>query len=67
MIRLLSVAVIIVALLSSSLAWSDSSFVIEDIRVDGLQRVSTGTVFNYLPLKVGDTFDPSESPSIIKA
>ena len=67
MSRLLSVAVIIVALFCSSLAWSDSSFVIEDIRVDGLQRVSTGTVFNYLPLKVGDTFDPSESPSIIKA
>ncbi len=32
-------------------------FVIEDIRVEGLQRITPGTVFNYLPMKVGDTFD----------
>jgi len=30
-------------------------FVISDIRVDGLQRISEGTVFNYLPLDPGDT------------
>ena len=30
------------------------AFVVSDIRVDGLQRVSAGTVFNALPLEVGD-------------
>lgn len=65
--RLVHIAVFLLALFSASLAWSESSFVIEDIRVDGLQRVSAGTVFNYLPLKVGDTFEPADSPSIIKA
>jgi len=33
-------------------------FTIRDIRVDGLQRVSVGTVFNYFPLKRGDLVDP---------
>ncbi|MBU2709755.1 outer membrane protein assembly factor BamA [Zooshikella harenae] len=30
------------------------SFIVSDIRVDGLQRVSEGTVFNALPLTIGD-------------
>ena len=29
-------------------------FIITDIRVEGLQRLEAGTVYNYLPLKVGD-------------
>src|SRR3972149_2107017 len=33
------------------------NFVIEDIRVEGLQRLTPGTIFNYLPLEVGDTYD----------
>lgn len=42
-------------------------FVIEDIRVEGLQRISAGTVFNYLPVKVGDQFDQRQSAESIKA
>ena len=33
---------------------SVDEFVIEDIRVEGLKRITPGTVFNYLPMKVGD-------------
>jgi len=33
------------------------SFVVRDIRVEGLQRISEGTVFNYLPINIGDTMD----------
>ncbi|WP_198264066.1 outer membrane protein assembly factor BamA [sulfur-oxidizing endosymbiont of Gigantopelta aegis] len=40
-----------------SMAFSAESFIIEDINVEGLQRISAGTVFNYLPLKVGDRLD----------
>jgi len=36
---------------------ADDSFRISDIRVDGLQRVSAGTVFASLPLNVGDVVD----------
>ncbi len=42
-------------------------FVVDDIRVDGLQRISAGTVFNFLPVKVGDHFDTRESELALKA
>ena len=32
-------------------------FVVKDMRVEGLQRISEGTVFNYLPINIGDTID----------
>jgi len=37
--------------------WAASAFVVKDMRVDGLQRISEGTVFNYLPINIGDTVD----------
>ncbi|MDY6978248.1 MAG: outer membrane protein assembly factor BamA [Pseudomonadota bacterium] len=40
-------------------------FVIRDIRLEGLQRISAGTVFNYLPLKAGDRLDPELSSRAI--
>ena len=40
-----------------SLSVHADSFVIEDIRLDGLQRVSAGTVFAAFPLATGDTVD----------
>ena len=33
------------------------NFVVKDMRVEGLQRISEGTVFNYLPINIGDTID----------
>lgn len=48
-------------------AWAVDSFTVEEIRVEGLQRISTGTVFNYLPVKVGDVFDDKLSAESIKA
>ena len=44
---------VVAAFASSALAFEP--FVIKDIRVEGLQRTEAGTVFNYLPVKVGDT------------
>ena len=43
------------------------SFVVKDIRVEGLQRISAGTVFNYLPVKVGDTLNEKYSQEAIRA
>lgn len=48
-------------------ARADDSFVVEDIRIDGLQRISAGTVFNYLPIQVGDTFNQMRSAEAIRA
>ncbi|MDQ3775816.1 MAG: outer membrane protein assembly factor BamA [Pseudomonadota bacterium] len=42
-------------------------FVIEDIRVQGLRRLSPGTVFNALPVKIGDEFDEDRSGDAIRA
>lgn len=51
-----SLLVVAVVLLWAGLARAES-FTVTDIRLQGLQRVSAGTVFNILPLKVGDTVD----------
>jgi outer membrane protein insertion porin family len=47
--------------------WAIESFVIKDIRVEGLQRIAAGTVFTYLPVKVGDTFDDERSAEALRA
>ncbi len=38
-------------------ALAQSDFVVRDMRVEGLQRISEGTVFNYLPINIGDRVD----------
>ena len=42
-------------------------FTVSDIRVDGLQRISAGTVFSYLPVERGDLLDRSRSTEAIRA
>ena len=42
------------------------SFKVRDIVLQGLERISPGTVFTYLPVKVGDTFSNADSAQIIK-
>ena len=60
------VAVVCAMLLAAS-AWAFEPFVISDIRVEGLQRISVGTVFNYLPLKVGERLDDRHSAKAIRS
>ncbi|GAA6137217.1 outer membrane protein assembly factor BamA [Arenicella sp. 4NH20-0111] len=45
---------------------SQSSFVVKDIRIKGLQRISAGAVFNLLPVRVGDSFSTSQSSELIR-
>jgi outer membrane protein insertion porin family len=42
-------------------------FTVKDIRVEGIQRTEAGTVFSYLPVKVGDTFNDEKAAQAIKA
>src|SRR4030095_14713595 len=42
-------------------------FVLRGIRVGGVQRTEAGTVFTYLPLKVGDRIDDEKSAQAVKA
>lgn len=40
--------------------------IIKDIRVEGIQRTEAGTVFNYLPVKVGDTMTDDKAAEAVK-
>lgn len=42
-------------------------FVVKDIRVEGIQRTEAGTVFSYVPVKVGDTMTDEKAAQAIKA
>ena len=42
-------------------------FVVKDIRVEGIQRTEAGTVFSYLPVKVGETFTDDKAAQAIKS
>ena len=43
------------------------NFVVRDMRVEGLQRISEGTVFNYLPINIGDNVDQVRIQEAIRA
>ena len=62
-----SVVALVVLVLFTQFSYAAESFVVNDIRIEGLQRVSPGTVFNYLPIKVGDTVTTARTGEAIRA
>jgi len=42
-------------------------FTVEDIRVEGLQRVEAGTIFGSLPVRIGDTYSDDKAAASIRA
>ncbi|MFV0601618.1 MAG: outer membrane protein assembly factor BamA [Brachymonas sp.] len=60
------VAVASVALAVNT-AWAADSFVIKDIKVEGLQRVEAATVFASIPVKVGDTYSDERGAAAIRS
>jgi outer membrane protein insertion porin family len=48
-------------------AWAFEPFVVKDIRVEGVQRTEAGTVFSYLPIKVGERVDDEKASQAVKA
>ncbi len=57
----------LLAALFSAAALAIQPFVIKDIRVEGAQRTEAGTVFSYLPVKVGESMDDDKAAAAIKA
>ena len=51
----------------SAAALAIQPFLIKDIRVEGAQRTEAGTVFSYLPVKVGENMDDDKAAAAIKA
>lgn len=64
--RLLALA-LAAALSGTAMAQSIGAFEVQDIRVDGLQRISNGTVFSYLPVERGETLDQARAGEAIRA
>lgn len=57
----------VIAALLASPALAFEPFVVKDIRVEGIQRTEAGTVFGYLPVKVGERFSEDKAAQAIKA
>ncbi len=53
--------------IASFAALAFQPFTIRDIRVEGVQRTEAGTVFSYLPVKVGEVMDDDKAARAIKA
>jgi outer membrane protein insertion porin family len=58
---------LLLGLLVSNGVKGDEEFVVKDIQVKGLQRISLGTVYNYLPVNVGEKFSLDNVSPAIKA
>lgn len=57
----------VVSALLARAVFAFEPFEIKDIRVEGIQRTEAGTVFSYLPVKIGDTINDEKVASAIKA
>jgi len=58
---------LIAAWLAASAALAADPFVVRDIRVEGVQRTEAGTIFSYLPIKVGERVDDEKIAAAVKA
>ena len=61
-----SISALVFALISQH-AMALEPFVVKDIRVEGLQRTEAGTIFNYLPVAVGDVMSDEKATQAIKS
>lgn len=57
---------LVAALLAPAMSWAFTPFVVQDIQVKGIERVDPGTIFTYLPVKVGQTFTDAQASEAIQ-
>ena len=57
----------LIAALFASSASAFEAFTVKDIRLEGIQRTEAGTVFNYLPIKVGEIMTDDKASQAIKS
>jgi outer membrane protein insertion porin family len=60
-------AILLISLVYLPYTWAFTPFVVQDIQIEGLRRISPGTVFNYLPIGIGDKVDANKSSAAIAA
>ncbi|MBX6392034.1 MAG: outer membrane protein assembly factor BamA [Burkholderiales bacterium] len=59
-------AAALVGALFAHAAYAFDPFVVRDIRVEGIQRIEAGTVFSYLPVRVGETMTEDKAREAIR-
>jgi outer membrane protein insertion porin family len=64
---LAAVCAAIWAALFTAPSWAFDPFTVRDIRVEGVQRTEAGTIFSYLPIKVGERVDDEKVAQAVKA
>jgi outer membrane protein insertion porin family len=57
----------IIGLGAASTAGAQDSWVVRDFRVEGAQRISEGTIYNYLPINIGDSLDDEREREAFRA
>ena len=62
--RNILIVLIFIGLMPSAFAFN--AFKVKDIKLEGLQRISVGTVFNYLPIKPGENIDNAKIKNAIR-
>jgi outer membrane protein insertion porin family len=58
---------ILLCLFTVQTAQAAQEFVVHDIKIKGLQRISEGTVYNYLPVAVGEKFSLDRTAPAVKS
>jgi len=54
-------------LLAPAIAYADEPFIVKKIQIEGLQRISDGTLYDYLPVNIGDKLDDARVQEAIRA
>ena len=55
----LSLLFIVISCFLPSVANAEIAFIVDDIKIEGLERIPDGTLLNYLPIREGDPVDSS--------
>lgn len=66
-IRFLAAVLVLLAFAQGAVAQTFRPFTVKDIRVEGLQRTEPGTVFSYLPVKVGEVMTEEKAQAALRA
>ncbi len=65
--RLFRCLFVLFGMLPALAAHAFDPFIVKDIRIEGIQRTEAGTVFSYLPVKVGETMTDDKAAQAIRS
>ena len=66
-IKQITRALFLATLMASGSSHGFDEFVVRNFRVEGAQRISEGTIYNYLPINIGDMVNDQRGREAIRA